>query len=605
MAFPVSWTSLPAGGAPGSHIIDQTAWEAVRTSLALDAADRNGGGFNYAAVKDITYRRAFSIAGNELLRNNAAYNFLTQAQGVTPTAIQFGVTSPGGTMTATVSVTLTLTPVPPGLNGTDTHHYVYISGGTGAAEAVLITGGTAVSGSASGTIIFTPVNSHSGAWQIGSATAGIQEAVNACGSVGRVQILEGDWVLRKWVWIPGTAKISIRGCGQYVTFLKMDGTTGDWITYDTGSGAGIDFGDLAMVNNAGTYHTAGAMLRVLNRPYGLVSNVYVDRAYDGLVNDTGTNAFWHDCLIGCAHYGLNITSATQSNGNYALIQVSTNSTTAVAIRISGPTAGVFMTACGCGAVVNDPGNVGLLINQTSAGACNELGFANCIFDGHGYSAQILGYGSYVNNRILFSSCQFNASVFGLVVSGSISGLRMVNCTLYGGTTGMYVSDIKNSLFLGCAFNAGTTAGVNTGGVITDSSWIGCLVGVDNAGSYGFAFGGTQVNVVLDNKLVRGSSAPYLFSSYAGLIFAGDIGDGVVADAAALAFPINAYFTVTGTGTAVTSITQVWNGRSGSFRCTNAAPPQFTAGGNIGRTFTPTQNALVRYQVDAAGVVWMN
>ena len=61
--------------------------------------------------------------------------------------------------------------------GANPNHYVYISGGTGADEAVLITGGTCTSGGASGTIDFAAANAHSGAWQIGSATAGIQEAI--------------------------------------------------------------------------------------------------------------------------------------------------------------------------------------------------------------------------------------------------------------------------------------------------------------------------------------------------------------------------------------------------------------------------------------------
>lgn len=70
---------------------------------------------------------------------------------------------------------ITLAPVPKGVNGSDVHHWLYISGGTGAAEAVLITGGTAVAGAASGTIIVNCANTHSGAWTIRSATAGIQE----------------------------------------------------------------------------------------------------------------------------------------------------------------------------------------------------------------------------------------------------------------------------------------------------------------------------------------------------------------------------------------------------------------------------------------------
>ncbi len=85
--------------------------------------------------------------------------------------------APGGTLTATVGASITLTPVPLGVNGADTGHYVYISNGTGAAEAVLITGGSAVSGASSGTLTFTPANNHSGAWTVSSATNGLQEGI--------------------------------------------------------------------------------------------------------------------------------------------------------------------------------------------------------------------------------------------------------------------------------------------------------------------------------------------------------------------------------------------------------------------------------------------
>lgn len=72
---------------------------------------------------------------------------------------------------------LTLPNVPLGVNHTDTGHLVYISGGTGAAEAVLITGGNALSGGTNGTVIVNILNSHSGGFTVSSSTAGIQEAL--------------------------------------------------------------------------------------------------------------------------------------------------------------------------------------------------------------------------------------------------------------------------------------------------------------------------------------------------------------------------------------------------------------------------------------------
>jgi len=80
---------------------------------------------------------------------------------------------------AGIMQSINLTPVPFGINGTDVDHWLYLSGGTGTAEAVKIVGGTAISGAASGTISFIPAFNHTGTWCLSSATAGLQEGVNA------------------------------------------------------------------------------------------------------------------------------------------------------------------------------------------------------------------------------------------------------------------------------------------------------------------------------------------------------------------------------------------------------------------------------------------
>jgi hypothetical protein len=86
--------------------------------------------------------------------------------------------TPGGSLVVGNN-SITLSPVPKGVNGSNQHHYLYISGGTGTPEAALITGGSAVSGAPSGTVIVNCAHAHSGAWTIQTATAGVQEAIYA------------------------------------------------------------------------------------------------------------------------------------------------------------------------------------------------------------------------------------------------------------------------------------------------------------------------------------------------------------------------------------------------------------------------------------------
>lgn len=78
--------------------------------------------------------------------------------------------------------TITLTPVPLGVNATDIMHYIRLTFNC-EQEFAPITGGTAVSGAASGTITFTAFCNH-GNGHLGSATSGVQEAANTMPTSG-------------------------------------------------------------------------------------------------------------------------------------------------------------------------------------------------------------------------------------------------------------------------------------------------------------------------------------------------------------------------------------------------------------------------------------
>jgi hypothetical protein len=132
--------------------------------------------------------------------NTAAYPWSQTPRAV---ALQAGANS------------VTLTPCPRGVNGTDLWHYLYISA-TGTPEPVLITGGSCTSRAPSGTIEFTGVYSHPIGYSIGTATDGVQEAVvdaegpTTYGTTARqVTIDPGSHVFR--------ARLSIRGTGMVLT----------------------------------------------------------------------------------------------------------------------------------------------------------------------------------------------------------------------------------------------------------------------------------------------------------------------------------------------------------------------------------------------------
>ncbi|HXI40721.1 MAG TPA: hypothetical protein VNH83_12110 [Bryobacteraceae bacterium] len=222
-SFPVPWSSLPAGASPGSHVVDQTNWEAIRTALRTDSANRNGGAFNYANVGDIAIARIFSKSGGQTFALSDGHDFVTQAQGASATQGQFAVSTSGGTITAGVTTTATIAPVPPGINHTNTDHYIRIFAGTGSPEIVKITGGTAIAGSGTGTITFVSANNHSGAWKLMSATAGIQEALWEMGSGVVLTPAISPTLYAPIRRVAGDAQW-VRGAGMTATALNVDPT---------------------------------------------------------------------------------------------------------------------------------------------------------------------------------------------------------------------------------------------------------------------------------------------------------------------------------------------------------------------------------------------
>ncbi|MGA8764316.1 MAG: hypothetical protein WB562_15725, partial [Candidatus Sulfotelmatobacter sp.] len=98
------------------------------------------------------------------------------------TAMDNWSVSPSGSLVGGTSATVTLSPCPLGVDTSgNSMYFVYLSG-QGTPEPAMVTGGTCTSGAASGTIVFTPQNTHAAAYALSSASSGIQEAINdACG----------------------------------------------------------------------------------------------------------------------------------------------------------------------------------------------------------------------------------------------------------------------------------------------------------------------------------------------------------------------------------------------------------------------------------------
>lgn len=94
-------------------------------------------------------------------------------------------------------------------------------------EADLITGGSCTSGAPSGTVTFTAKNPHSAGYTIGSATAGVDEAMRAgiAAGIQRVLIPPGTYTFQGGVTIPSNFTISGSGAGTTL-ITQAPGTPG-------------------------------------------------------------------------------------------------------------------------------------------------------------------------------------------------------------------------------------------------------------------------------------------------------------------------------------------------------------------------------------------
>jgi len=236
---------------------------------------------------------------------SADYNFASQAPGDS--------LAPGNNV-------ITLTPVPLGINGTDLNHWLYISGGTGSAEPVLITGGSAVSGAPSGTVIVNCGQSHSGPWTIRSATSGIDEAMRQLPvDGGVVQIPAGSFPIYATVIIGNgtdTARstinsISIKGRGYgrgadmafpltAATMLVWSGVAGGTVMRVRGPIGQVLLEDFMIDGNASaaigleiihSYYSAYKRVNVRNWTTIGIRCVPVDYAFAAMVNGANENHF--------------------------------------------------------------------------------------------------------------------------------------------------------------------------------------------------------------------------------------------------------------------------------------------------------------------------
>ncbi len=540
------------------------------------------------------------------------YNFSMKVKG-------YPVTLTGG-----VAATVTLGPVPVGVNGTNTNHYLYISGGTGTAEAVLITGGNAISGRPIGTITFTPANNHSGNWTISSATAGIQEAMWSTGTEVHVQVPAGQVHCYATVTIP-LAGGGISGHGSNISVLMFHNLTQDFFI-TTNNTQSFFFRDLAIIPGsttgaAGGGQTAGAAIHNI---FGTWISLYsVNLGYVGYfgvyigVLAAGGILDIRNCQIICNYQAIHGTIYPQINGLQVIGNRGFTDTPPVG------SAGIYLFETAGGFIsnylqANGPLEYGLYID-TAGGYCNEVSVTNFYADfwtiggiyvnGSGPCAHwelsnfrlnddssvigsSPGLGIVLQTGVInweISNGNIGSDNAGLAIIGctnvSVSNVRIFPASATGaaGGTGYEVFDGDHISFVGCSYGNIDILTANGAGLIIQAGTtdyltvVGCTFQVTTQASK-LAFIGTVTHA----KIANNSGISNFAKS--------------AASAIAFTFPMmddQDMLTITGTA-AATSVSGLREGQIGILIFTNALPGIWTAGATIGNTFTPTQNVPVKF-----------
>jgi hypothetical protein len=373
----------------------------------------------------------------------------------------FAAQSPGGTLMAGNN-SITLSPVPKGVNGTDANHYLYISGGTGTAEAVLITGGGAVSGAASGTVIVNCANAHSGAWTIASASAGIVEAMQAhSGRAPLIYIPTGTHAVHAPITLTGTG-LTLRGGGRLNTVLSTEMSTAPLLS----ASGGIDqltVSDLTLQGpNAG--NTFGISL--VNASNAIFERIGVYGFANGISN-TGPNAF----MGTFRNIGLN-----NITGDGVYINTTVDGGTWEDVVIGGP-ATAPATSCGFHlaavqgmrikyAYVQTLG-YGIWFNPGAGQVVSEIQIWDLYLDGFGNNSTVGVYFSPAGGTVQMIQSDFSASNGfqsgmrfdgqGAIMDVEINGMQILANTVIGIDMPVNTVSLLRMLFNNCWVENNTTS----------------------------------------------------------------------------------------------------------------------------------------------------
>ena len=478
-------------------------------------------------------------------------------------------------------------------------------------------------------MIVASANTHSGAWTVQSATSGIQEAIAFAGNNANLIVIPaGNQPLYAGIYVASTQTIALRGGGMGVTSLVTNGLTWDGITYDQCQY--VDLGDFTITDSAGTFHTSGAGIKILNVPRGVVSHIEVYRAFDGMWACGGQAVFYSNIRIEHQRYGFYVHANGQpwvsllDANNIHVSSLGGSGFNPQSFRLEGVTAGVRMANIfGYNGGPADANYEALNISQADGShSTNEINIANVELEG---PIVFNGYGTFQNNSVTITGGRVNCDgeAYAISINGAINGVKFSNLAVTISDTpvaaGILINQAKNITFdsvtLVCpgAANGVQFAGSQNSFILFNNCLIGHSeglpaapptvgVGAVNADNiqfsdcnvaginYAYNLSTGLTNVHISGGRATGAALAVSATPSSSLIIqdVSGVSDVIpaIGSAAALSLPVNPSFSLAG-GTGVTSIASpVAAGMQWNF--TVNASTTFTLGPTIGNTVTITK-----------------
>lgn len=487
--------------------------------------------------------------------------------------------TPGGSISGVSSVSLM--PCPLGVNGTNVGQNLYISGGTGTAEAVRVTGGSCTGGSSIGTITFTAVNAHSGGWTIASDSCGIYEAANTGPGI-TVHVPTGTcikhkpiYVVKSFVRVTGTGSPGQLGGGTVIS----DTLGTDGIVVDSAVSGAMDGVEVDHIFFTSPASTGGYALKAGGLSFGSFHDIGAEPYPNAIALTNPTEGTTYNDLKFQAIQGdaININTGSGGAGTFNNVKVGCN-------RMSGTNGihalsahgimmnGVYVTGCGMG-----------WLSDSSTAQVSYVDLVDVYFDTgpqNGINLVPTGSGSvYVFKGTHIATSGFSGVGLHVGTGGTVGGVHLDQYTsninmqqgvLIEGGTDITLNNCQvngNSNPSPSSFNGIDITGGD--GVQITHCASGAYDGQINSQAIGLNVSGTTTNLTLKDNLLNNNLIASLVDTSTGAFkwISDNQGVGVPTIASAAAFNPGTLdeTTVDVTGTTnITSILRPWDQRSLTF-----------------------------------------